>query len=281
MKTRMQTLDTVSRNAPRRLSKRLGAPGDAPPTSEALEQPGNAMDAGKSTTTWAMTLRALTLALSLPPLLGGCIASYSTRHEEPIRAAPDAAHVCRYNWSFAEPMFRAENVYSYDWAPAHTFGHHVAAAVQALPAGCPDAAVAGRVDAQISAYYLRYANKVVRVAAALPMAYLMGASLGFMPIPTTDHFAVCLEITAQDGLRRSAIAKGQLDMLTNVWGTSNHRYSRGEDEQAQQLDRAMRELTVHAWNKAWQPAQAADEQIASCRDALEAVARPVKPHAAE
>jgi hypothetical protein len=224
-------------------------------------------------TTGIRIARSLTASLGLPLLLSGCIASYSIRHEEPIQAAPDSALVCRYNWSVAEPMFRSENLISYQWAPAPHFGHQVAGGVQALTAGCPDIAD-GRIDGQVSAYYLRHVNKVSRGVGALPMAYLMGISLGFMPIPMTDYFAVCLEITASDGLRRTATANGQLDTLANVWGTSNHRQNKGKDNHAQQLDRVMRELTVHAWNQAWSPAQAADQPlIASCRDALDAIVK--------
>jgi len=225
----------------------------------------------RTTTAWGMALRALALAVLLPPVLGGCIASYHTRHEEPAQPAPDAALVCRYNWTVAEPMFRSVNLISYQWAPAPHFGHQVAGGVQALTAGCPDIAD-GRIDGQISAYYLRHVNKVSRGVGALPMAYLMGISLGFMPIPMTDYFAVCLEITASDGLRRTAIANGQLDTLANVWGTSNHRQNNGKDKHAQQLDRAMRELTVHAWNQAWLPAPGEPSPVINCRDALDAIA---------
>jgi hypothetical protein len=234
-----------------------------------------------TTTARGTALRALMLAVLLPPVLGGCIASYHTRHEEPAQPAPDAALVCRYNWTVAEPMFRSANLISYQWAPAPHFGHQVAGGVQALTAGCPNIAD-NRIDGQVSAYYLRHVNKVSRGVGALPMAYLMGISLGFMPIPMTDYFAVCLEITASDGLRLTAIANGQLETLANVWGTSNHRQNNGKDNHARQLDRVMRELTVHAWNQAWSPAQAADQpMIANCRDALEAIARPVKSTASQ
>jgi hypothetical protein len=228
--------------------------------------------AGKISTGLGTALRALALAVLLPPVLGGCIASYTTRHEEPAPPAPDAALVCRYNWTVAEPMFRSENVISYHWAPALHFGHQVAGGVRTLAAGCPDTAD-GRIDGQISAYYLRHVNKVSRGVGALPMAYLMGISLGFMPIPTTDHFAVCLEITASDGLRRTAIANGQLDRLANVWGTSNHRYNQGKDEQRQKVDEVMRELTVHAWRKAWLPAPGEPSPVINCRDELDAIAK--------
>jgi hypothetical protein len=226
-----------------------------------------------TTKTWGTALRALALAVLLPLVLGGCIAAYHTRHEEPAQPAPDAALVCRYNWTVAEPMFRSSNLFSYQWATAPNFGHQVGDAVRTLTEGCPNVAD-GRIDGHVSAYYLRHVNKVSRGVGALPMAYLMGMSLGFMPIPTTDYFAVCLEITAGDGLRRTAIANGQLETLANVWGTSNHRQKQGKDEKSRKLDEVMRELTVHAWNQAWSPTPVADQPvIASCRDALDAIVK--------
>ena len=232
-----------------------------------------------TTTAWGTALRALALAVLLPPVLGGCIASYHTRHEEPVQPAPDAALVCRYNWTVAEPMFRSENLISFQWAPAPHFGHQVAGGVQTLTAGCPPIAD-GRIDGQVSAYYLRHVNKVSRGVGALPMAYLIGLSAGFMPMPMTDHFAVCLEITASDGLRRTAIANGQLETLANVWGTSNHRQNNGKYKHTQQLDRVMREVTDHAWRKAWLPGQRDSDKTVSCMKELDAIAKGSKVHSA-
>jgi hypothetical protein len=89
----------------------------------------------------------------------------------------------------------------------------------------------------------------------------------------TDYFAVCLEITTSDGLRRTATANGQLDTLANVWGTSNHRQNNGKDNHTRQLDRVMRELTVHAWRKAWVPAPGEPGPVINCRDELDAIAK--------
>ncbi len=218
--------------------------------------------------------RSLAASFCLPLLLSGCVAIYNTRHEEPIQAAPDAALVCRYNWSADEPLFRSENIYSYQWAPASSFGHHdLAAALQDLTNACPNSISADRLDAKISTYTLRHVNKFNRGAMALPMAFAMGYTLGFIPIPMTDYFAVCLEITSPDGLHRTAVAQGQLDRFINVWGSSNHRYKQGKDEQRRKVDDVMRELTVHAWHKAWLPARDQPGPIVSCGDELDAIAK--------
>jgi len=225
-------------------------------------------------TTGNRIARSLTASLGLPLLLSGCIASYSIRHEEPIQAAPDSALVCRYNWSADEPFFRSENIYSYQWAPASNFGHHdLAAALRDLTSACPNSISADRLDAKISAHALRRASKFNRGAMALPMAYATGLTLGFMPIPLTDHFSVCLDITSQDGLHRTAVAQGQLDRFINMWGSSNHRYNQGKDEQRQKLDQVMRELTVHAWRKAWLPAPGEPSPVINCRDELDWIAK--------
>ena len=160
-------------------------------------------------TTGNRIARSLTASLCLPLLLSGCVATYNTRHEEPIKAATDAALVCRYNWSADEPLFRSENIYSYKWAPASDFGHHdLAAVLRDLTSECSNSISADRLDAKISAHALRHANKINRGAMVLPMAYATGFPLGFIRIPTTDHFAVCLEMTSSDGFRRTAIAQG-------------------------------------------------------------------------
>ena len=229
-----------------------------------------------SRNTWLPAIsKRLIVAAVMPVVLGGCVATYSARYEDPIQAAPDAAMVCRYNWSVDEPYFRSENVYSYHWAPASRFGHHnLDSAVRALTSACPQAADDDeRIDAQISTHYLRHVNTFIRGAMALPMAYAMGLTLGFIPIPLTDYFAVCLEIKSTDGLRHAAIAQGQLDSITNVWGASNHRYKQGKDERREKLDEVMRELTVHAWHKAWNPAQSEGGTTGDCREALDAIAR--------
>ena len=218
--------------------------------------------------------RGLMASLFLPLVLGGCVATYSTRHEEPIQAAPDAALVCRYNWSADEPLFRSENIYSYQWAPASNFGHHdFATALRDLTSECSNSISADRLDAKISAHALRHANKFNRGAMAIPGAFATGLTLGFMPFPLTDHFAVCLDITSPDGPRRTAIAQGQLDRLINIWGSGNHRYNQGKDEERKKVDEAMRELTVHAWRKAWLPALGEPSPVINCRDALDAIAK--------
>lgn len=217
--------------------------------------------------------RGLTAGLCLPLLLGGCIASYSIHHEDPVEAAPDAAVVCRYNWSVDESYFRSDNIFSYQWAPASGFGHHdFAAALGEFTGACPASDSADRPEARISAHALRHVNKTARSIMALPMLFAWGYSLGFAPIPLTDYFAVCLKITSPDGLRRSAIAQGQLDQFINVWGSSNHRQKRGRDEQRQKLDQAIREVAVQAWRKAWLPAQEGAQTIADCRHELDAIA---------
>lgn len=218
--------------------------------------------------------RSLTASLLLPLLLGGCIASYSIRHEAPIDAMPDAALVCRYNWSADEPLFRSENLLSYQWGPASNFGHRdLAGTLQDLTGACPNSISADKPEARLSAHALRHVNKYTRGALALPMLFAMGYSLGFMPIPMTDYFAVCLEITSPAGLHRTAIAQGQLDRFVNVWGSSNTRYHQGKDEQRQKVDEVMRELTVHAWRKAWLYAPGEPSPIINCRDALDAIAK--------
>jgi len=218
--------------------------------------------------------RSLTAGFCLPLLLGGCVAIYNTRHEEPIQAAPDAALVCRYNWSTDEPLFRSENIHSYQWAPASNFGHHdLAAALRDLTSACPNSNSADRPEATISAHALRYASKVSRGIMAIPMAYATGLTLGFMPIPLTDHFAVCLDITSPDGLHHTTVAQGQLDRFINMWGSSNHKYNRGKDKERQKVDEVMRELTVHAWRKAWLPAPDEPRPVINCRDELDAIAK--------
>jgi hypothetical protein len=229
--------------------------------------------AGKITTGLGRSLRAMALAVLLPPVLGGCIASYSTRHEEPAQPAPDAALICRYNWSADEPLFRSQNIISYEWAPASNFGHHdLAAALQELTSACPDSTSADRPDARISAHTLRHVNRFSRGVMALPMAFATGYTLGFFPFPMTDHFAVCLEMTSADGLRRAALAQGQLDRFVNMWGSSNTRHHQGKDEQRRKVDEVMRELTVHAWRKAWLPVQRDSDKIVNCREELDAIA---------
>jgi hypothetical protein len=94
-----------------------------------------------------------------------------------------------------------------------------------------------------------------------------------MPVPLTDHFAVCLDITSPDGLRRTATAQGQLDRFINMWGSSNHRYNQGKDEQKQKLDQVIRELAVQAWRKAWLPAPGEPGPAINCRDELDAIAK--------
>ena len=216
--------------------------------------------------------KQLIVAAVMPVVLGGCIASHSIRHEDPIDATPDAARVCRYHWSADEPYFRSENLISYHWAPASHFGHRdFAIALRDLTAECPASNAADQPDAKISAHALRHVNKYTRGVSALPTAFAMGFTLGFIPIPTTDYFAVCLEITSSDGLRHAAIAHGQLDRFANVWGSSNHRYNQGKDEQRQKLDQVIREVAVQAWRKAWNPAQSESGTIGDCRKALDAI----------
>jgi hypothetical protein len=104
------------------------------------------------------------------------------------------------------------------------------------------------------------------------MFFASAYTLGFLPFPMTDHFAVCLELTSTDGLRRTALAQGQLDRFVNVWGSSNTRHHQGKDEQQRKVDEAMREVTVYAWRKAWLPGQRDSDRIASCREELDAIA---------
>jgi hypothetical protein len=207
-------------------------------------------------------------------LLSGCIASYSIQHEDPVEAGPDAALVCRYNWSVDEPYFRSDNIFSYQWASASSFGHHdLAAVLSDFTSACPASDSADRPDARISAHALRHVNKYTRGAMALPTLFAWGYTLGFMPIPMTDYFAVCLEITSLDGPRRVGLAQGQLDRFVNVWGSSNHRQYQGKDEQRQKLDQAIREVAVQAWRKAWVPPQDGSQVIIACRDELDAIAK--------
>lgn len=230
--------------------------------------------AGKGLRALVLALPALATSSNLSLLLSGCIASYSIRHEDPIEETPDAALVCRYNWSADEPFFRSENVYSYHWAPASQFGHRdFAAALRDFTGACPVPDSADRPEARISAHALRRAKKFNRSAMAIPMAYATGFTLGFMPIPMTDYFAVCLEITPLDGIRRAAIAQGQLNRFANMWGSSNHRYNQGKDEQKQKVDQIIREVANQAWRKTWLPAQEGSQTIASCRDELDAIAK--------
>lgn len=217
--------------------------------------------------------RGLTASACLSLLLSGCIASYTIRHEDPIEATPDAALVCRYNWWADVPYFRSENLISYRWAPASNFGHHdLAAALRDLTGVCPASDSDDRPNARVSAHALRHVNKYTRGAMALPMLFATGYTLGFLPIPLTDHFAVCLELTSPDGLRRSAIAQGRLDRFVNVWGSSNTTHHQGRDEQRRKVDEVMREVAVQAWRKAWARPQDGSQVILACREELDAIA---------
>ena len=221
----------------------------------------------KGTLALVLASPALAASLCLPVLLGGCIASYSIRQDEPNQAAPDAALVCRYNWSVDEPYFRSEGLVSYHWGPPTEFGHHdFAAALRDLTGECPASNAADRPDARISAHALHHANKYTRGAAVLPASIAVGYTLGFIPLPATDYFAVCLEIKSKDGLRHAAIAQGRLDSFANKWGFSKYKQERiGNREQI------VRDLTVQAWHKAWNPAQSESGTIGDCRDALDAI----------
>lgn len=235
---------------------------------------------GKAVTKWMPMPRALVLVTALSLTLGGCIASYGTRHEEPSYAAPDPVHVCRYKWSVVAPRATSENELSRNLKPARLYGQSVASIVEELTAGCPSDDV-GRVGAQVSAYYLRYANQAVRDIAALPLAFLSGATLGLLPIPATDSFVACVEITTSDGTKRTALARGELDMAANFWGSIGPPESSGNTYSTQQQDKILRELTIRAWNKAWSPRAAMGGNIADCRDARELILRSGKQQATE
>ena len=217
-------------------------------------------------------LRILTLVPFLLPALSGCIASYSLQSENDSVAAPDLSAACSYKWTTKDSWFRAESVYSYKWGPPGAFGYRsLESYVQELPGNCPEAPPAGAIDATLSAHYLEYSNAFARGAAILPLSYLSGLTLGFLPYALTDYYAVCVEAGATDGLRRAGLAKGRMDSVTNVWGASNTRQHRGRDEKIQKREELMRDLTMQAWHKAWMPSQQGATPIASCREALDAI----------
>lgn len=230
----------------------------------------------KMVITWKTALYAQVLVTVLLLLLGGCIASYSTRHEEPTHEAPDAARVCRYKWSVVEPRGTADISYSDSSKPARLFDQSVASIIKELTAACPDDDV-NRVEAQVSVYFLRYTNETARMIAGIPLSFLMGATLGLLPIPASDYFMACLEITAPDGVRRNSIAKGRLDMIANLWGSIGPPNPSGGIGDTRRQDQVLRELTILAWNKAWYSTQAADDRIAGCREVPAAIAWPEEP----
>ena len=224
----------------------------------------------------ASPLPSTTLALLLPFVLSGCIASYSVKHGEPLGTAPDFAVVCRYNWKADDPLFRSDNLTSYRWGSARNFNHRVDDTVRTLAGPCPQASAEDRIDATISTHYLRYANKAARGALVLPAAFATGFTLGFVPLPMTDYFAVCLDLTAGDGLRRRAVVTAELDRITNTWGATNHRYRQGMDEARQKPDEVMREMTVHAWRKAWATENRATP-MPGCAETLDAIVNGTAP----
>ena len=232
------------------------------------------MSAFASVPTGGRIVRGPAAIVLLPFLLAGCVANYSIQHEDPIEATPDAAVICKYSWSVEGPYFRADSpLRSLKWGQAANFGHHnVAVALRDLTSGCPDSSSGDKPGATVSAHVVRDVNTPARVA-AMPVLLLSAGAFGVLPVPLSDHFAVCLEIASSDGLRRAADARGQLDRLINMWGTTDHRLKQGRTEQAQKVDEAIREVTVQAWRKAWAPTKDGSRPIVACRDELDGTGR--------
>lgn len=215
-------------------------------------------------------LRVLTVILCLQTLLSGCIASYSLHSEQEFSAPPDLTAVCGYKWTHVEAFFRNENVISHEWAPPGNFGYgSLDPYVRGLPNSCPDSAEADAREAQLSAHYLEHVNKIAQISAASLSAF----TLGLVPAPFTHYYAVCLQVITPDGVRRVGLTKGKLDSFENVWGSSDTRHHSGEQENRQTKEQLMRDLTLQAWHKIWLPTGSETKGVASCREALEAIAK--------
>lgn len=212
--------------------------------------------------------------LCLLPLLSGCISSYSLHSEHDFSAAPDLTAVCGYQWTHVEALFRAENVYAYEWAPAGNFGYTTLDPyVRDLPGSCPNPAATSAPQAQLSAHFIEYSNKAARLAAGLPIAFVMGITLGLAPFPLTNYYAACLQVITPDGARRIGTTKGSLDSFGNIYGTTDGPHRTGGQQETQKREQLMHELTLQAWHKLWLPMGVASEGAVSCPEVLNAIVK--------
>lgn len=211
--------------------------------------------------------------LSLLLIATGCVSSYTPHIEKAEAEISDPTGHCRYNFtrSNVSAWFRGDSVISYEWAPPEAFGYqNFDSLLLELPGPCPVEADEPRIDADIEAYYLEYSNKAARVAVVLTNLALLPYTLGFLPTPTVDNYAVCLQITSPYGLDRKGLASGSLSSVTNLWGHGDTRFNKGETDRVRTKEELMRELSVQAWHKAWTP-QESLPPATTCREDLDAI----------
>jgi hypothetical protein len=211
--------------------------------------------------------------LSLLLSAAGCVSSYTPHVEESLAPVTDNIDHCLFRFAHdnVSARFRGDSVYSYDWAPPEAFGYrNFDSMLLELPGPCPDEGRDPGMDARIEAFYLEYSSKTARVAVVLANLALLPYTLGFVPTPIIDNYAVCLQITSRQGLIRKGMAGGSLKSFTNIWGHSDTRFHQGKTDRVNAKEKLMQELSVQAWGKAWS-AQELSLPATTCREDLDAI----------
>ena len=201
-------------------------------------------------------------------LLGGCVADYKRFSEERFSAAPDLSGACRFQWASGNAYYRLRDANGYGWGDADKRGHPgLRPYLQEMTPKCPNAAGAPR--ALLSTHYVEYSNRDNRSAMMLPAGVFQLATLGYVPLELTTYYAACVETTTPAGPRRAAMAHGQLDAVTNVWGASESLLHKGGSMRQQYREQLLHDLTRQAWHKLWTHGQGLAPG-AGCRESIDA-----------
>jgi len=214
-------------------------------------------------------LRRIAPLAGLIILLGGCVADYKRFSEERYSAAPDLSGTCQFQWAAGNAYYRVRDANGFGWGEADKRGHpDLKPYLKDLAPKCPNAADAPR--AFLSTHYVEYSNRANRSQMMLPVGFFQLLTLGYVPLELSSFYAACVETTTVAGPRRAAMAHGQLDAVTNVWGASESLLHPGGTMRRQNSEQLLRDLTQQAWHKLWTPGQGLAAG-AGCRDSLEAL----------
>jgi hypothetical protein len=191
--------------------------------------------------------------LGVSLLMLGCVSSYTPHTDDQPVASGDSTEHCRYSFATdnLSTWFRASSVYAYEWGHPEDFGYDNVQPLPGLIAACPDPGDAPKTEARVETYYLEYSNAAVRITNVLFNLAMFPYTFGFLPTPSTDHYAVCLQVTADDGMVRKGLVNGKLKSFTNIWGSGNTRANQGETDRKNAKEQLMRDLSIQAWQQAW------------------------------
>jgi hypothetical protein len=216
-----------------------------------------------------MTIRfLLRLLLTALPFAGGCVSMHSLNYDEEIPPASNLTEACAYRWQKNVGVHGRGRALSGTtrWFEAPQYSSHLENTIrQEIEKRCDTAGPKPGGDATVTVYYLNYVNRLARGVVTMPLFFLSVATLGLLPVPGEDGFALCLDIALADGRHRYGLAEGQIRYVENIYGSGRSGGLRVVRHTNQ--EQMLANLLVRAFHKAWIPGQANLEQP-NCRDAL-------------